>query len=267
MTTIADFFGFGTSAAPFSSRTFLAGSEFEIEAIGENKVSSPRILVEPDHSLRNNGLEFKTLPGSFEDNCEYFKHIHSRLKLGKDPFSERTSIHVHVNCLSLTPVECRQMVLVYALLEPLFFNFVGPKRANNIFCVPLNYTSLPKFYAKDIGQMHKAWHKYTAFNISPLGPGKDGSAPHGTIEFRHMYGTNNFELYHRWLSALKGLYDFIVQNEGFDIIKYLETNGDIVSLAKQVVPSLLQNVHDFHIKEQLQDSVLDVKLSDGGLVK
>lgn len=245
-------------------KQFIAGIEYEIEAIeGYGDIGQEGIFtIETDHSLRNNGREFKTIPMSFQKHLEAFKSLHRRLLLNNNPFSERTSIHVHVNVRELEINQVRQLILCYALLEPLFFEFVGETRKNSIFCVPLNYTYLPNLYKGTTQTMHEKWHKYTAFNILPLNG-------FGTVEFRHMYGTNDFEKFHTWLKSLKELYDFIVENDSFDLIKELERGGGHLSglstIAQAIVPTLTEGFSPAELNVLLEDTLLDVKLSVGGL--
>lgn len=246
-------------------KQFYAGVEYEIESIKDyGKLGSEGIFTrEIDNSLRNNGLEFKTRPMPFEKHLEAFTLLHSTLKLGKDPFSERTSIHVHVNVREMEINQVRQLILSYALLEPLFFDFVGEVRKNSIFCVPLNYTYLPSLYKMSTQSLVDKWHKYTAFNILPI-------TSFGTVEFRHMYGTADFEKFTAWLTTLKELYTFISDNPDFNLISELE-NGDrensnvLSTLAYAMIPTLAYKHSKKSLELMLEDTLLDVKLSVGGL--
>jgi len=236
------------------NREFLCGCEFEIEDIK----TIPPVLhnyfnIVDDHSLRNNGREFITPPSSYDDTVGLFKQLHGNLKVGVEPFSERTSIHVHVNVSNLSQKETKQLILTYALLEPLFFAFVGNSRQENIYCVPLNYTYLPTRYQKTVAQLVNEWHKYTAFNIKPI-------KQIGTVEFRHLYGTDKEEVFNVWLASLKTLYDFIANNPTFNVMKFLAKHSP-KELAQQVVPLLMP----LYKEGMLDDTVLDVLLSDGGI--
>lgn len=254
MTTIQQHF----SPNGFNSKEFTCGCEFEIEdvkALGATITS--HFMIEEDSSLRNNGKEFKTPPSTYSHTLELFKLLHKDLKVGPAPFTDRTSTHVHVNVSQLTLNQTRQFVLTYALLEPILFKFVGDKRANSIFCVPLNFTYLPGHYKNDITTMHSKWHKYTAFNIKPLN--------HlGTVEFRHLYGTNNEDVFTTWLSTLKELYDWICNTNDWDVVKALQTSTPY-EVAMQVIPTLTKVYQQVEINHLLKDTSLDVKLSVGGL--
>lgn len=272
MTTILEFYPMEIGDVPNEVNTtldFLCGTELEIEEVQDHNPAKHLCNITVDHSLRNNGYEYIFGPLSKKESIARFKAIHEKLVLGKTPFSERTSIHVHVNCRTLHLDQVRQLVLTYALLEPLFFEFVGEERKNNIFCVPLSFTFLANTYKDPLNVMHKAWSKYAAFNICPLGPGKDGSACHGTIEFRHMYGTKDVNLYAKWITILEELHQFIARKApDFNIIKYLLVNKDnIAQLARTVVPTLVEGMSDSKINSMCQDTLLDVKLSSGGLTK
>lgn len=263
MTTIREHYELPANGytAP-GDKQFFAGIEYEIESIKDyGDIGAEGIFTrENDHSLRNNGFEFKTIPMPFEKHLEAFKRLHKRLTLGKDPFSERTSIHVHVNVREFEINQVRQLVLSYALVEPLFFSFVGDLRKNSIFCVPLNYTYLPSLYKLSTPQLVEKWHKYTAFNILPI-------TSFGTVEFRHMYGTDDFEKFKEWLSALKELYSFINDNPTFNLINSLEEmKGEGLStLALAMVPTFAVKHSRKTLETMLEDSLLDVKLSVGGL--
>lgn len=241
------------------TRDFITGCEYEIEEIlSLGGLNMDVVSVVEDPSLRNNGREFTTPPLNFEGQLFYFEHIHEELKLGKNPYSDRTSIHVHVNVRELTVDEVKQFVLTYALLEPLFFEYVGEVRKGSIYCVPLNYTYLPSIYKYNLQTLHSKWHKYTAFNILPL-------SEYGTVEFRHMYGTGNLETFKFWLGCLKELYTFIESTQGFDILSVISDESfSVVEFAKKVVPSLAVG-SDERLLSLLEDTLLDVKLSAGGL--
>lgn len=266
-TRIRDSFNVQPSNLPIlSSSNFVCGCEFEIESVKKHP-EHPEIVVVEDHSLRNSGYEYKTRPNTYETTLTLFDYIHETISLGKDPFSHRTSIHVHVNMLNMPVATVRQMVLAYALLEPLFFDFVGQEREHNIFCVPLSFTTMPNIYKKDIIYMHGQWHKYTAFNILPLGQGKNSDQGLGTIEFRHLYGTANKEVFQTWLTTLKEWYEWFQKYPEFNVTKEIEVGLTPAQLAGLIIPTLSSKHSVLQLNRLCQDSLLDVKLSVGGLAK
>lgn len=228
---------------------FLAGVEYEIEDIKDlsGLFDFNRFQVKEDGSLRNNGHEIITAPNTFSGCLEDFNIIHDTISYGDKAFSHRTSIHVHINVATLEKAQLKQLILLYALTEPLFFNFVGKEREGSIFCVPLSYTYLPSLYKKSSDSLVASWHKYTAFNILP-------AQTQGSVEFRHLYGTNNKEVFETWLSSIKSLYDFVVNTPKFNIIKEL---NNVPQLVQRVVPKLLEK-GDISM---LSNTILDVKLA------
>lgn len=243
---------------------FCCGVEYEIEhIISASKLNDNNIFginIDKDHSLRNNGHEFKTPPLSFDNSLKAFDEVHAKVEYGNTAFTDRTSIHVHVNCRDLEPQSLREVVLCYALVEPLFLEYVGNVRKNSIFCVPLNYTYLPDIYKKSIDQMIKEWHKYTAFNIVPL-------KQFGTMEFRHLFGTNNKEVFRKWLTAIRNVFDFIRNNPEFSILQELNQGETAATLARQICPTFSSGKTDFYLNETLKNTLLDVKLAGGGFYK
>lgn len=245
---------YGTQSLPVG---FYAGTEYEIEDVREVLFpNNPyKIFQENDNSLRNNGFEFKTSPLTYENSLEAFNWLHKYIRIGKQAFSDRTSIHVHVNVGNLHEFEIKNLVLTYALLEPLFFQFAGRSRQDNIYCVPLNYTTLPAHYSQPIQNLINKWHKYTAFNILPI-------KNLGTVEFRHLGGTGDFERYKTWLTSIKSFYDATTKKGSINVLEYLAKDGDIYKLAQQTVPQLTGS--RVLVESLLYDSTLDVKLASGG---
>lgn len=268
MTTVAEHFQISPCNPLVNTKEFACGCEFEIENIKSHGPvqGHPMFHVDIDHSLRNNGHEYKTTAADYKTTLELFKFLHKQVQYGKDAFSERTSIHVHVNARMLELQTVRQLVLSYALLEPLFFNLVGDKRKNNIFCVPLNYTFLPEYYKGDIKKIHGAWQKYTAFNILPLGPNQHTAAL-GTIEYRHLYGTNNYELFEKWIDVLRHFHTFFAEHPEYDVLGELYKGTPVYHIAKTLVPRLVEGLAPYVVQEMLKDSLIDVKLATGGLAK
>lgn len=182
----------------------LFGVELEIESvnrsIGWKGFRADEIEMKDDNSLRNYGKEFITRPENLKTTLEFFKNVHDTVGFLKpeEKFSERTSIHVHVNCQNLEGEQVRQAVLLYALFEEVFFKMVEPSRRDNIHCVPLTDTYLPSYFRSSIGTLVGRWSKYTALNLLPL-------KTLGTMEFRHMHGHDDPLLLEDWLMSIENL--------------------------------------------------------------
>lgn len=192
-------------------KEFISGVEHEIEnVLSYDALNHTYFHTESDNSLRNNGVEFISNPLNFVSQVCAFDNLHGSIKYRPkggvdDAFTDRTSIHVHVNCMDLSLEATKAFILWYALFEPVFFSFVDKKRPNSIYCVPLDQTVLPNHYSKSVNHLTQMWSKYTAFNILPL-------RSQGTIEFRHMHGTNDKVLFVEWLTAIKQLWEYSQKN-------------------------------------------------------
>ena len=230
------------------------GTEYEIESIKDwvpTAFASKNISVTDDGSLRNNGKEFITVPLSYEDSLKGFKELRQSLKLGNDPYSYRTSTHVHLNVLNMDTDKLRHMTLLYAVLEPVFFAYAGQQRKQNIHCVPLNYTLLPKYYNQSIDKYIACWSKYTAYNLLPV-------KKYGTVEFRHLSGTPDFDTYEAWLTMIKELYNFSMDNSSLWLRHALLSGATVKDIQQSVMPS---SMYIEPIASETRTSLIDVKLA------
>jgi hypothetical protein len=181
----------------------IAGIELEIEYSSE--FGYPKYFSRhTDGSLRNQGYEFISSPLRIDTLVEQlgsFFDMNARY-IGPECYSDRTSTHVHMNVQHFTKENIKTLLLYYALVEPILFNFVGNYRQENIYCVPLNETLLLQDMNKTINQLFslraKPWQKYTALNILPI-------TRYGTVEFRHMHGTADMTKLTTWLNTLSNL--------------------------------------------------------------
>ncbi len=249
------------------SEEFICGTEYEIEDVkyinlpGHDKMSRANLSLSDsspywvgdiglmhDGSLRNRGVEFITKPMNYEAALHTFKTLHKGLTLGPQPFSSRTSIHVHVNMTNMTMAQLKHFLLTYALLEPVFFEVAGETRKHNIHCVPLNFTLLPSIYNKPIQDMIKAWSKYSAFNLMPI-------RTQGTVEFRHLYGTDDAQVYQKWLTLIKELWDFVYHNPTGTLETWLRAEYTPQQIQQLVLPS------SKYISTDYSTSLIDVKLA------
>ncbi|HET8685999.1 MAG TPA: amidoligase family protein [Methanosarcina sp.] len=233
---------------------FVCGIEYEIENISSYSggfLEGSGIHVTSDHSLRNNGVEFITNPGTKEQQLNMLKALKSTLVFKPDgeAFTERTSVHVHVNMRPLTLRQVKQFLFLYVLAEPFLFKCVGDERKNSIFCTPLQHTYLPKSYKKDLPSLVSMWHKYTAFNLCPL-------ASIGTIEFRHMFGTINENIINQWLSILEGMYNYVIKEDA-NVLREVML-GNTKTILKESIPfDVFSIIND----QDLINPIIDLKLT------
>lgn len=243
--------------------SLLYGLELEIENVpnwDEMLVHGMRSVE--DGSLRNDGREFLTSPSTFSVQRHILERFFDKNKLTDKNYSERCSIHVHANCQDLTREQLGALCMLYQVYERLLFNFVGDDRDKNIFCIPWDQTTLTynvvNNIEKDSFGSLKQWQKYTALNLLPL-------FSLGTVEFRHMSGTNDLEKISIWLNLIGGLFQYARKNSIGDIkeqLLTLNTTSQYDDLTHRVFTfwtKYLINVPDY--KQHIEEGVLNMKYS------
>ena len=233
------------------------GIEYEIEAIKSmGDIVGNNFSCIKDGSLRHNGIEFITRPSFLDETLVLFHILHNNICFNEDydPFSERTSIHVHVNCLNLHKYTLLNLIKLYIITEPLWMKFFSEDRQNSIFCVPISSTILQSKLNGGLYTLIKHWHKYTAFNIVPL-------QKYGTIEFRHMEGHNDFNRFKCWLSAIRNLFKWMYDHSSWEATNHMNVEYYIPLVRDILQPILHKDTSDLEIIEAISPTLLDIKLS------
>jgi len=204
----------------FDESLTMVGIEVEMENYKGDQDENDLIYwaKDVDPSLRNSGIELRSvvLP-SQKYVAAALTELSSFLKAqSRHDFSWRTSIHVHLDITRLNLIEFCNFFLVYCSLEPLLFKVFAEERRNSVYCVPLFESSLltNKRESALLANLFKSakdrrdfnwgsslgaeWSKdvkYSAINFFRL-------SDLGTVEFRHLAGTNKIERIRDWISAL-----------------------------------------------------------------
>lgn len=254
MSKVCEMFGLRSKKILDAPTNTYMGVECEIESVSNKEDFEPRdFKVTTDNSLRNNGVEYISNVLTPTRLLESFKRLHDELEFfdEDEAFSSRTSTHIHLNCRHMTDLQCKQMLLLYALFEKYFFLMVDSSRENNIHCVPLNQTYLNTQYRSSFDTIVYRWHKYTAFNLLPL-------KTQGSIEFRHLHGTKDANLLARWLSCIENLQQLAME-EPLDScsISDRETIDRWLTRIFMASPQLLA----LDMDSLIADELLDIKLA------
>lgn len=227
----------------------ICGIELEIERVEhpyyvERDETTWRVTE--DGSLRNNGREFISKPTALGklvlDLETFFKSNNFTQEIN---YSDRTSTHVHVNVQDFTKEQIQSLIVLYVLFEKILFQFVGNHRSENIYCVPLTETMLVQNLTKTLDKVYnlqrQSWEKYTAFNLLPM-------QTFGTVEFRHLHGTNNLKTIVDWLQLVSSLVELArkttvneihgwMMQEDIDVHEklYSQVIGDIIIPVPEVM--------------------------------
>lgn len=191
------------------------GIEVEVENHELARAPNWVWVMKGDGSLRNNGVEWITNP----IQARWAPHALKDLLVDSISkgccFSPRTSIHVHFNVQSLEAAKVVDIVLMYTMLEPLFYKFTGRGRIKNIYCVPLMDTNLiTSMCSNPFGNVVDQWSKYTGLNILPL-------RELGTIEARHMHGTFDHRKVSIWIRLWVKLMEYCIRTSTTDLRRLL----------------------------------------------
>lgn len=222
-----------------------------------------------DNSLRNNGREFVSIPIKGQQipyavDTLFKAFTKDKTCLGYE-FTDRTSIHVHVNYRDSSVETLANTILLYLLVEPLFYAFVGGDRDKNIFCVPLkesdnlvNLHRLFKDFENNRGDNYsilRRWSKYNGLNLAPL-------FRYGTIEYRHLVGTDNQEKIMTWITSILKLKEFASKTKYEDLkqsLIELNTTSSYVALLNDMFGDSFPHDQMYNVHELLEESTMFIK--------
>ncbi len=225
---------------PFEDTKTLVGIEVEVENVTYINPNIPLCfwMIEEDGSLRNHGQEFKTLAIPTSHVQLALEQLFGGLNPDVD-FSNRTSIHVHLNVQGLSIKQLLTLMFTYSVVENLLFKFAGANRRNSIFCVPITETRL--FADLNISKskylrshLTETWQKYSALNMIPI-------STFGTVEFRQMPGTRDVTKLCIWIDLLSRIRLFAYRNSLESVMQTigeLNTNSQYRRFIDQVFGNL-----------------------------
>lgn len=211
----------------FKNPSCLIGIEIEVENIQDSIAEYLQYYWEEteDHSLRNYGREYRSIPlraAQIPYALEYLKTTLDNTNPDYQ-FSNRCSVHIHLNVRDFTMEQLACFVILYSIYEKHFFHIAGTKRENNIFCVPLWKTNhLPPKDGLIDPIYYKEWHKYLALNCGSVF-GSEHNKCFGTIEFRHLYGTLDHNILYPWINSIIALREASIRYKLDDLLLELDT--------------------------------------------
>lgn len=246
----------------------------EIEVEKQKEITIPSFWKqEGDQSLRHGGKEFKTVPVTPEQAYKALAVMYALM--GKESsFSWRCGLHVHVNCTELQEEELKRFTTLFLLLEGMLFAVAGKDREQNHNCVPLCHSTLThKLHQYLTGSLsikelvncwnggggHAAIYKYSAVNFARL-------SDLGTVEFRHLGGTQELSVVNLWLALIISMYAYAIMTTKEELHKTildLNTSRSYFSFVKGIfgkeITAELQENMDVSFTEALEENVTKVK--------
>lgn len=218
-----------------------------------------------DGSLRNNGREFVSIPLRGKEILFALDKLYALLR--RDPncvgheFNYRTGLHVHMNVRDMDEQKVLDLILLYTVMEDFFYSFAGQERKENIYCVPINcsdkFTDFMGLLESPHPTRHlrEGWTKYMGLNILPINR-------YGTLEFRHLRGTNDPEHIIKWLNLIFSLKNYVLKTtrkDLLDTITKLNTTSEYLGFVTDVFGDLLRDIPDFAIEQSLENTTSRIK--------
>jgi len=189
--------------------------------------------IHRDGSLRNNGIEYVTIPihiSSLESAITWlYGFIKQRYPQAQ--FTERCGIHIHYDFTQVSGDMFRYFIPIYQVIERLLFEYVVRKdRETSNFCVPLyNFdpsswfpsgTSDPNRVLNSIP--HQDTAKYSALNVTRM-------VDYGTVEVRHLPGTWDIGYIMRFAHIIQKLKEYLYSTEFVKNFNNFLNNANTIS--------------------------------------
>lgn len=244
----------------------LIGIEVEVENIPDKVDCTPVWAYKEDGSLRNNGIEYVSAPMEAQYVPSALSYLKHHLNSANNPeYTPRTSIHVHMNVQNMSFKQVQVFTLLYLCFESLLYSYAGNGRNKSIFCVPLSHAgyvgnlrgffSFNDFSSTAFTEYFRHWHKYTGFNLHPV-------HQFGTVEFRHLAGTDDVEYISKWVSLILALKEAaLVYNleDLFKVISDLNTNSEYYIFASNIFKDSLQYVNVNSLQDTMEKDISHIK--------
>jgi hypothetical protein len=217
-------------AAVFPLPKSLIGVEVEVENHRNTDSDVFRFwTAKADGSLRGLSCEYVlTEPLFGKDLLSAISVLCKSAANHKWAINYRTSIHVHLDVRDIDFPVFKNLCAVYALSERLLYDWVGFKRDQSIFCLPWQDADvdMEKIRAiftateKDAEARATVIHRYSGLNLNAL-------ARFGSVEFRHMRTTYEYQTILEWICIIQSLkaYAQKVGENHFEIIERYDKIG------------------------------------------
>jgi len=218
------------------------GIEIEVESDSHELIMQANKLTiactvwktEVDYSLREYSTELISRPLFGLDIKDALLLMESFIKQDTQlRFSDRTSVHIHMECIDMSPKQLSNFVLLYITLEEVLFKFTAPHRHDNIYCLPFSLSGGLQANTKALlvhlnnnnksatKRMLSRWPKYSSMNLSNI--------PNiGTIEFRALDGTADASRILTWIKILMSIKKYSLE--------FMEDVNDIPKLVSGMSP-------------------------------
>lgn len=242
----------------------LVGLEIEVEGTKLPKQNAPLPWVyHPDGSLRgadnaeyvlNKPIEFEAVPKALEVLWDKFRECGSTLD-----DSNRTSVHVHLNCQSFFFNRLTTLMGMYFTFEEILTEWCGEHRVGNLFCLrakdaPAIVSQIKKFIRTDGKTPIHDHHHYAGLNANALGK-------FGSLEFRSLRGCSDQQTIVDWVSILERMYRLSADfTDPRDFCTMLSSDGPLEMFSNvlgEMAPKVRKDIQmgDQEIRESMYEGI------------
>lgn len=180
----------------------------------------------------------------------------------------RCSTHIHIDVRDMLPEEITRMLSIVCTVEPILFNYVGDKRSENIYCLPMSSSNalrdkigqglpLRRFdnYSRNkyLSAMCNKHEKYTALNLKV-------ATGIGSMEFRHMVALDQFQNIVDWINIIMCIKKYAMEQtfsvETFpEFFSNLGPQQFILDIFGEYAPRLMKHSGDVDIVGELYNGI------------
>lgn len=240
---------------------------FEIEVEGENLPEQAPISKywrkDIDSSLRGESAEYVLKePVDKETFYKAFKVLTDAIKMNKSTIRKtyRAGTHVHINTQDMSVVQLMNFIFLYLILEEVLINYCDKTRVGNHFCLRMSDASYLEQILIDfirtgnVASLNNEDIRYASINLTSL-------HKYGSVEFRALESTFDFEKVMVWVSTLTRLKEFAktVANP-VDLLGSVSERG-YKPFVQQVLGDLYRHYHNPDIENQVKIGVRNTQYS------
>lgn len=241
----------------------------EIEAEAANRLPGSGSIpgdwaATTDGSLRGNAIEYvSAFPIRIDALQTHVNGLKEAIKRHgtRINHSFRAGVHIHINACHLTLDQIADFASTYYILEHALTRYCGNNREGNLFCLRLEDAEAPLFFLEN-ALMKNDFHQFETDNIRYSALNFRSLSRHGSLEFRAMETTPDFEKVIPWATMLYNMREWSIRNprlkyadnisllgpenwaqqvigpELFQLIKYSDFNKDVIRGLRRIQPLL-----------------------------
>ena len=208
-------------------------------------------------SLRDNGIEFISLPVQGNQISVALSLLEVLNNVGHLHYTDLAGLHVHLNVRDFLQSQFANLAMLYLVFEESLYRISG-NRKKNIYCLPARscWSGLPRlFTTKDLTLALRQANKYMGFNYLTI-------KQFGTVEFRHSKGSRDVSYIHHWICTLMRMHTAAQMWDTTALqekIFQLNTNSEYWAFTKEIFKKDSDWIDNVNLKSEMEEGVTLLK--------